>query len=543
MMLGKLHELKESEEGQTLVLAAIFGLVLMVCVLGTVNLGRAVYDKVQLQAAADSAAYSEAAVEARVFNFTAYTNRAMVVHYASVMAATSYLTWMHFNWGVLRPILTVLKPFPWLGQIATTIDQVLSTLVRILDVIVAALVPVLCFANLMLWGLEEGVWLSVWARLGKSISPEAHSGDSAAHPYLPIWPKLMPLANQAVFSQTRGQLTVPQASIETAKILLNSKDDNVQLARLHMLEIANSARQPWTAYGDRYANPSISLLGRHSRWGPVFGMQAGNVARTELGGRAPSGGLLALKNAQPQVWSGQKFQGAVDWSARILGKKVGIKGRVSFFWFVAMDSVLANRKGEFSYFEVWKPGLVPKTLVNLFVPGLLPAMQSAVKRANQNAKPNPDKRFFVLSPYVYFAAHAGTKGHFGTGAIGNFAQPDVLVGLAREGRDYNREAGAANIYGRRFSWGGGAAGKGKTDFSYTNADWPTVPGLPRQILHKGLNAFSAAQVYYHRPGDWREQPNFFNPLWGARLMPVVESNVFQKLGLDKVPLLKQSLLH
>ena len=89
------------KKGEALVLAAIFGLVLMLCVLGTVNLGRAVYDKVQLQAAADSAAYSQAAVEARVFNFTAYTNRAMVVHYASLMAATSYLTYLHFEWPFL----------------------------------------------------------------------------------------------------------------------------------------------------------------------------------------------------------------------------------------------------------------------------------------------------------------------------------------------------------------------------------------------------------------------------------------------------------
>ena len=69
-------------------LAAIFGVLLMMCVLGTINLGRAVYEKVQLQSAADAAAYSQAAVEARVMNYTAYTNRAMVVHYASIMAAT-----------------------------------------------------------------------------------------------------------------------------------------------------------------------------------------------------------------------------------------------------------------------------------------------------------------------------------------------------------------------------------------------------------------------------------------------------------------------
>src|SRR5438094_4663286 len=132
MLIGKFHELKKSEEGQTLVLAALFGLVLMLCVLGTVNLGRAVYDKVQLQAAADSAAYSTAALEARVMNFTAYTNRAMVVHYASIMAATSYLTWVHFIWAGLKPMLGILSNAPYIGPIAAAIENGLGALVRLL---------------------------------------------------------------------------------------------------------------------------------------------------------------------------------------------------------------------------------------------------------------------------------------------------------------------------------------------------------------------------------------------------------------------------
>src|SRR6202171_4901294 len=133
-MISALHRLKADEEGQALVLAAIFGLVLMLCVLGTVNLGRAVYDKVQLQAAADSAAYSEAAIEARVMNFTAYTNRAMVVHYASVMAATSYLTWIHFLWAGIKPLLSVLRMVPYVGVVFNIIQQVLQALVIFLDV-------------------------------------------------------------------------------------------------------------------------------------------------------------------------------------------------------------------------------------------------------------------------------------------------------------------------------------------------------------------------------------------------------------------------
>jgi hypothetical protein len=148
-----------------------------------------------------------------------------------------------------------------------------------------------------------------------------------------------------------------------------------------------------------------------------------------------------------------------------------------------------------------------------------------------------------LSPYVYFSPRANGKPGIGPlGALGNFGQPDVLVALSNEGRDYDREAGAAKYYGRRFSWNGKGAGTGTTDFSYTNADQPIIPGLPQ--LRRGFNAFAAAQAYYHRPGDWKEQPNFFNPLWGARLMPVLESNAAAKLTVLTVnPMLKQFMTH
>ena len=38
----------------------------------------------------------------------------------------------------------------------------------------------------------------------------------------------------------------------------------------------------------------------------------------------------------------------------------------------------------------------------------------------------------------------------------------------------------------------------------------------------GLNALARGQVYYHRPGNWAEQPNFFNPYWRPRLAPVLQ---------------------
>src|SRR4051812_35160863 len=143
-------------------------------------------------------------------------------------------------------------------------------------------------ANLLLYALQEGAWGSVYLQLLKTIQPQAHSGDSAARPYVPIWPNILPLSNATVFSQVRGHLTMPQNTVESLQVLYNAKSDAVQEARMHMLEIANSARQPWNAYGDAV---SWSPLARHSFIG-ISLVGVGNIARTEMGGYAPKGGIL-----------------------------------------------------------------------------------------------------------------------------------------------------------------------------------------------------------------------------------------------------------
>ena len=53
-------------------------------------------------------------------------------------------------------------------------------------------------------------------------------------------------------------------------------------------------------------------------------------------------------------------------------------------------------------------------------------------------------------------------------------------------------------------------------------------------LPPGLNAIARAQTYYHRPGNWAEQPNFFNPYWRPRL-----ASVFQ--GRETSPLVAELL--
>jgi hypothetical protein len=260
-----------------------------------------------------------------------------------------------------------------------------------------------------------------------------------------------------------------------------------------------------------------------------------------MGSFPPRNGIIGMMQTKDQIWSGQ--QNALTYDFKVFGIRFG--DTIPFFTFVAMDQVAPSVSPfKSSYFGFFSPGtLLGKALFWLFPP--LKILDKAVRKYVNQTRPNPDYRFSWISPYVYFAPRANNRPGIGPfGALGNFAQPDVVAGLAYEGRDYNAEAGA-RYFGRRFSWNGRGAGRGAVDFSYTNQDWPQIPGMPRnlQVLHKGLNALSAAQAYYHRPGEWKEQPNFFNPLWGARLIPLRESNAAAKLGFTSVPLISNFLLH
>src|SRR5688500_537690 len=83
------------QEGQALVIACMMMLVLSVAVLTTFNLGHTVAEKIRLQNTADAAAYSTAAMEARAFNFYAFSNRTQVSHYVSIMTLASFNSFVY----------------------------------------------------------------------------------------------------------------------------------------------------------------------------------------------------------------------------------------------------------------------------------------------------------------------------------------------------------------------------------------------------------------------------------------------------------------
>src|SRR5262249_18260049 len=83
--------------GQSLVLGCVLLLLAAGATVVTLDVGFAVHDRIRLQNAADAAAYSSAAMEARAFNLAAYTNRTQASHYVSAMVLQSFLSFATFG--------------------------------------------------------------------------------------------------------------------------------------------------------------------------------------------------------------------------------------------------------------------------------------------------------------------------------------------------------------------------------------------------------------------------------------------------------------
>ncbi|MHB1053071.1 MAG: pilus assembly protein TadG-related protein [Thiobacillus sp.] len=87
---------KAIQNGQALPL----GLVLLVAVAATVffmfNSGQLVQEKIRLTNTADAVAYSAGVYEARVLNYDAYTNRAMIANEIAIGQAVGLASWTKY---------------------------------------------------------------------------------------------------------------------------------------------------------------------------------------------------------------------------------------------------------------------------------------------------------------------------------------------------------------------------------------------------------------------------------------------------------------
>lgn len=91
-LLRQENNVRDNEDGQIVVFTALSGLALVTMVATIFNVGMVTGEKMSVQNAADAAAYSQAVAEARVLNFLAYTNRAIISHMVTIAFTTAILS-------------------------------------------------------------------------------------------------------------------------------------------------------------------------------------------------------------------------------------------------------------------------------------------------------------------------------------------------------------------------------------------------------------------------------------------------------------------
>src|SRR5262249_29221397 len=116
-----------------------------------------------------------------------------------------------------------------------------------------------------------------------------------------------------------------------------------------------------------------------------------------------------------------------------------------------------------------------------------------------------------ITPYMTFASRAD----FASGQN----QPDVWVAI-----EAPRSAARGKV--------GGSAVDVQVDTPTGFAAARSADAADRIV--DGMAAVARAAASRHRPGNWHEHPNFWNPFWRAKLAPI-------EPGLERIPALGQLL--
>ncbi len=526
-MLKRIQELRKHEEGQALVLAAICMLVLALCVVATINLSYATSEKIRLQNAADAAAYTSAADEARVLNFLAYTNRAMVAHYCAHMNLLAYHSFLYFIYVFSRAATNI----PYIGPIFWIIAGPAMVAMYAWEAVSAIGELALEGANAATAFVQVAVANAMPFRIAAGALAEVRK-------YNPAY-RINPIAS-TVLGVNEAMNWAKTVSTGGFSLFPASSDED-KFNRLLMMEIANGSRHPWTAHGG--GNGSFPLVRRATLNFDigVAGLYFGKTGRAEWGAFRPTTTGTSLFSKVYAAITPQEQMYSID-ALTLELKILGFKISLSLFSYIRADKKLQGRWHELSsnvgdncrqvcgggFFG----GLCRAGCSTALAP--VKGIMAAVSASIQALASFPDSVPHIhagIAPYARFRPGKQRWSRPRANEMFN-QQPTVVIvtepttDLVRRARPFMRNfsasLGGLSANNSALVRMAGATSKASKRGYTSGTDFrPTGNGgLPG--FADGFNAISAGLAYYHRPGDWREPPNLFNPFWGAKLMPVTD---------------------
>jgi len=456
--------------GQALVLFALTLLLLSLMVLVTLGFGMRAKERVEIQMAADAAAYSQAVSVARTFNAIAVMNRAQIAHMVA-MAGTQSL----ISYGSQQYAAMMHGPCPVPSTEWSDLDEAAATQVAQLQGRAGAMYR----AELALYGKLLGdhlVGQKLAARMAREVNPELRA---------------LPEGASKSLAEVNGSNGVP------------NYDDLMDQVRSGTVPGTSGAVLPTGGSQGRVnLNATMGSLGWtwvHNRESGSAGFGTGGAAQNPSFKRYGSAGQMDSSTYDT-------VSGRNSW-AHDHGRAVPI---------LCPDGTTVP---DIEATDTWVMSDEEQTKQDQHVYGAKPP-------PGQGAEDDTtvDERHTlgacIVCPGIWPYAVGFNAGLLqGNAARNDFGQPKLYTVLSRDYASPARQA-------RPDPW--------NLFFTFRFADTATgfdnaspegrLQSAGRGNVQRNQVALSAGLAYYHRPrpvaegGGWAEPPNFLNPFWRATLV-------------------------
>ncbi len=644
MMLGRaLRARGRAERGQALVLGAVLGLVIVIAVLTTVNVGHAVHERVRLQNTADAAAYSMAAVEARAFNLYSFANRAQVSHYVSAMVWQSTASFIYFLEAFTVDLVAMVRtlnlcrgPLGPACRLVPGLTQVQSAMALIERVARAAALGVqalldtfdvdelvgrrLIPAHALLNGVLAASSAAVMRAAGREVRALTPEVIRANDPNLDLaraqaatgalaecffdrahmveangnlsqtvdaFAALDPTATSdadkrskakrvmgAISNATRFACDATRARCDAPDFVTNR--DEAQLLRPLRLQalarLVGDFKYGQTRLLSHDRNEPPAKENRIRQWnstpsapmgmldqgdylgaddlyrltlGPLSFVRPGADPKSKGGWGAGMVGVDRRDERQRQARL--PFHRAFETSIWALNPHQGTPGGVHYRLARGQDPrwprpnapTAADRRLGLNREMVtpaWASGgaIVPGLKVPVFVANVVP-----VEDGNHTWQ--------GIMPFTHFepGEYASVCGDGGGAAMASASQAAVRQHEFNQPSTWVRLNKTAAQMKNPLADPSGAGSNRPAALHVTSplggAELELDNVRAKPLGDEGLTALARGQTYYHRPGNWAEQPNFFNPYWKPRLAPVLQAAEGQPLVDDLLQQLPPSM--
>jgi len=191
------------------------------------NVGQVTNEKEKTVNAADASAISGALTEARILNFEAYTNRALIANEVSIAQLVSLDSWIKYNYEITLWLDTYFGEVPIVGEVLAALRGGMQGVSKAVYAAVSAAIPGIEFMNTALEGARDLQDAAGAAAAYGIASGVAKANQTTFGNRYDEQPEMVSAAVLAINELAWKDFTDPYARDKRAdakKVILNSRD-------------------------------------------------------------------------------------------------------------------------------------------------------------------------------------------------------------------------------------------------------------------------------------------------------------------------------